>query len=179
MNDETQQAALTRFDFTSGLQRGSHLLLYPRCLVHRSDAYVETVPLGRVTAINVAFHRNTRQLGWGVVLVIVALALLGIAGPLGSLAHGAAQEMMGSSQGVARALYSLFRFIEVVAALLPASALAAALGGAALGALGWRGSTTLTLILGGTERSYSVRGRDTLLLDFAEMTAERMMAGAR
>ena len=51
MNDETQQAALTRFDFTSGLQRGSHLLLYPRSLVHRSDAYLETVPLARVTAL--------------------------------------------------------------------------------------------------------------------------------
>jgi hypothetical protein len=179
MNDENQQAALTRFDFTSGLQRGSHLLLYPRSLVHRSDAYLETVPLARVTAINVAFHRNTRQIGWAVALLIVALVLLAIAGPLGSVAHMAAQEMMTSGQNVARALFSLFRFIEVVAALLPAVALATALGGVALAVLGWRGSTTLTLILGGAERSYSVRGRDTLLLDFAEMTAERMMASAR
>jgi len=179
MNDENQQAALTRFDFTSGLQRGSHLLLYPRSLVHRSDGYLETVPLARVTAINVAFHRNTRQIGWAIALLVVALALLGIAGPLGSVAHMAAQEMMTSGQNVARALFSLFRFIEVVAALLPAVALATALGGGALAVLGWRGSTTLTLILGGAERSYSVRGRDTLLLDFAEMTAERMMAAAR
>lgn len=179
MNDETQQAALTRFDFTSGLQRGSHLLLYPRSLVHRSDAYLETVPLARVTALNVAFHRNSRQIGWGVALIIVALALLGIAGPLGSVAHLAAQELMASGQNVARALYSLFRFIEVVAAMLPALALATALGGVALGVLGWRGSTTLTLMLGGAERSYSVRGRDTLLLDFAELAAECMMAGAR
>jgi hypothetical protein len=179
MNEETQQTVLTRFDFASGLQRGSHLLLYSRSLVHRSDGYLETVPLARVTAINVAFHRNTRQIGWGVAAIIVALALLGIAGPLGDAAHGWAQDMMASGQGVARALYSLFRFIEVVAALLPALALATALGGVALGVLGWRGSTTLTLILGGAERSYSVPGRDTLLLDFAEMTAERMMAAAR
>lgn len=179
MNDETQQAALTRFDFTSGLQRGSHLLLYPRSLVHRSDAYLETVPLARVTAINVAFHRNTRQIGWAIALVIVALGLLGIAGPLGSVAHMAAQEMTTSGQNVARALYSLFRFIEGVAAVLPAIALGAALAGAALGALGWRGSTKLTLVLGGGERAYSVRGRDTLLLDFAEMAAERLMASAR
>ena len=178
MNDETQQAALTRFDFTSGLQRGSHLLLYSRSLVHRSDAYLETVPLARVTAINVGFHRNTRQMGWGIALVIVALVLLGVAGPLGNGAQ-AAQEALTSGQNVARALQSLFRLIEVVAALLPAFALATALGGVGLGVLGWRGSTTLTLILGGAERSYSVRGRDTLLLDFAEMVAERMMAASR
>ncbi|TMG74185.1 MAG: hypothetical protein E6H77_11890 [Betaproteobacteria bacterium] len=160
MNDETQ-AALTRFDFTSGLQRGSHLMLYPRSLVHRSD------------------ERNARPLAWGIALVVLALLLLAIAAPLGHVAHEAAQEMISSGQGVGRALYSLFHFIEVLAALLPAVALAAALGGAALGVLGWRGSTTLTLLLAGSERSYSVRGRDTLLLDFAELAAERLLASSR
>lgn len=178
MNDEAQ-AALTRFDFTSGLQRGSHLTLYPRSLVHRSDSQLETVPLARVTAIKVAFERNARQLGWGVAFLIVALLLFAIAAPLGHVAHEAAQEMMSSGQGVGRALYSLFRFIEVIAALLPAVALAAALGGVALGVLGWRGSTTLTVLLAGSERSYSVRGRDTLLLDFAEIAAERVLASSR
>ncbi|MFN2646371.1 MAG: hypothetical protein ABR570_15390 [Burkholderiales bacterium] len=179
MNDETQQTALTRFDFTSGLERGSHLTLYPRCLVHRSDAHLETVPFARVTAIKVAFERDARRLGWGVAFLVVALLLFAIAGPLGGIAHGAAQEMMASAQGVARALYSLFRFIELIAALLPAVALALALGGTALGVLGWRGSTTLTLVLGGAERAFCVRGRDTLLLDFAEMATQRLMASAR
>jgi hypothetical protein len=45
--------------------------------------------------------------------------------------------------------------------------------------LGWRGSTTLTLLLAGSERCYSVRGRDTLLLDFAELAAERLLASSR
>lgn len=178
MSDDAQ-TALMRFDFRSGLERGSQLMLYPRYLVHRSDSHVETVPFSRVTALRVAFARDSRRLGWGVALVIVALLMLAIAAPIGSLAHAAAQEMMASTQGVARALYSLFRFIEGVAAVLPAIALAAALGGAALGVLGWRGSTTLTLVLGGAERAYSVRGRDALLLDFAEMAAERLMATAR
>ena len=80
---------------------------------------------------------------------------------------------------MARALFGFFRFIEVVAALLPALALACALGGAALAVLGWRGSTTLTLVLAGAEREYSVRGRDTLLLDFAELVSERLMASTR
>ena len=178
MNDESQ-LALTRFDFTSGSLRGSQLMLYPRCLVHRSESQLETVPLSRVTAIKVSFKRDARRLGWGIAAAIVALLLLAISGPLGSLAHGAAQEMAASGQGVARALYSLFRFVELVAAVLPAIALAGAVGGAMLAVLGWRGSTTLTLTLGGAERAYSVRGRDKQLLDFAEMAAERLMSAAR
>jgi hypothetical protein len=179
MNDESSQAALTRFEFTSGGLRGSQLLLYPRSLLHRSDGHLETMPLSRVTAMRVSFERHPRQLGWGIALVVLALLLLGIAAPLGTIAHGAAQEMATSAQGVAKALYSFFRLIELIAALLPALALACALGGAALAVFGWRGSTTLTIVLAGFERVYSARGRDTLLLDFAEMVSERLMASAR
>lgn len=178
MNDESQ-LALMRFDFRSGTDRGSQLMLYPRCLVHRSDSQLETVPLSRVTAVKVSFKRNPRRLGWGIGCVAMALLLLAISAPLGSFAHGAAQEMTANAQGVARALYSLFRFTETLAALLPAIALAGAIGGAMLAVLGWRGLTTLTLTLGGAERAYSVRGRDTRLLDFSEMVAERLMAAAR
>lgn len=178
MNDESQ-LALTRFDFRSGPFRGSQLILYPRCLVHRSESQLETVPLSRMTAMKVAFKRDARRLGWGIAAVIAALLLLAISAPLGTLAHGAAQEMTANAQGVGRALYSLFRFIEFFAAVLPAIALAGAIGGAFLGLLGWRGSTTLTLTLGGSVREYSVYGRDTMLLDFAEMAAERLMTASR
>jgi hypothetical protein len=178
MNDEAR-GALTRFEFTSGLQRGSHLMLYPRYLVHRGAAEIETVSFAHVNAVRVSFERNARQLGWGIALVVIALLLLAISAPIGSVAHGAAQEMAASGQGVARALYGFFRFVEMVAALLPALALACALGGAALAVLGWRGSTTLTLFLSGAERAYSVRGRDTLLLDFAELVSERVTSQLR
>ena len=172
--------ALSRFEFTSGRQRGSHLALYPRCLVHRSESHLETLPLAAVAALRVAFERDSRKIGWGVALVIIALLLLAIAGPLGSVSAQAAGEMAsGGSQGVARALYSLFRFVEAVAGVLPALGLACALGGAALGALGWRGTTTLTLVTGGSQRVYRVWGRDALLLDFAELVSERLMAAAR
>jgi hypothetical protein len=169
--------AITRFEFTSGLQRGSHLALYPRSLVHRSESHLETLPLAAVAALRVAFERDGRKLGWAAVFVIVALVLLAIAGPLGSLSASAAAEMAsgGSTQGVARALYNLFRFMEGVASVLPGLALAFALGGAALGGLGWRGNTTLTLLLGGEERIFRVWGRDTLLMDFAELVSERLM----
>lgn len=173
-------AALARFDFTSGPQRGSHLALYPRCLVHRSESHLETLPLAGVAALRVAFERDPRKLGWGVALVAAALALLAIAGPLGSFAAQASAEMgSGGGQGVARALFTLFHFIEGVSSVLPAIGLACALGGAALAVFGWRGSTTLTLVLGGSERVYSMRARDALLLDFAEMVSERLMATVR
>jgi len=178
VNDESQ-LALSRFDFTTGSNRGSQLMLYPRCLVHRSDSQLETVPLARVTAIRVSFKRDARRLGWGSVGVVVALLLIAISGPPGTFAHGAAQEMAANGQGVARALYGLFRVVELFAAVLPAIALAGAVGAAMLAVLGWRGSTTLTLMLSGAERAYSVRGRDPRLLDFAEMAAERLMTAAR
>jgi hypothetical protein len=172
--------ALTRFEFTSGVQRGSHLSLYPRCLVHRSESQLETLPLAAIASLRVAFLRDSRKLRWGVALVVLALLLLAIAGPLGSMAGQAAGDMAsGGTQGVARALYGLFRFLEGVASVLPAVALACALGGAALGIYGWRGSTMLALHLGGAERVYRVRGRDTLLLDFAEMVSERLTSLAR
>jgi hypothetical protein len=171
---------LARFEFTSGLVRGSHLALYPRCLVHRSESQLETLPLAALAAVRVAFARDSRKLGWGIGLVVVALLLLAVAAPLGAFASQAAGDMAsGGSQGVARALYTLFRFVEGVASLLPAMALACALGGAALGVYGWRGTTVLALTLGGGERVYRVRGRDTLLLDFAELLSERLSALAR
>ncbi len=175
-DSQIAQTALTRFEFASGLQRGSQLLLYPRCLVHRSDSHMETLPFARVSALKVAFEREPRQLGWGITLVVVALILLALAGPLGTAASHAASDVASSTQGVARALYSLFRVLEAVAAILPALALIAAVAGAALGVLGWRGSTTLSVGLGGGERVYSVRGRNTQMLDFAEMASERLMA---
>ena len=47
--------------------------------------------------------------------------------------------------------------------------------GGALAALGWLGNTVLTLSFAGGERVYSVRGRNTRLLDFSEAVAERLM----
>ena len=168
--------ALTRFAFTSGVLRGTHLTLYPTCLVHRSDNHLETLPLAGMTAVRVAFQRDTRKLGWGIALIVIALLLLAIAGPIGSFASGAAGEMASAgAQGVARALHGFFRLLEGVASLLPVLALGCVIGGGALCALGWMGSTVLLVSLPGAERLYAVRGRDTMLLDFAEALSERLM----
>lgn len=169
--------ALTRYAFTSGRWRGTHLTLYPTCLVHRSEQHLENVPLAGMTAVGVAFRRDARKLGWGIALVVIALLLLAIAGPIGSFASGAAAEMAAAGPaGVARALHGFFRLLEALASLLPVLALACVIGGGALGALGWLGSTVLLVALPGAERVYAVRGRDTMLLDFAEALSERLMA---
>lgn len=175
---EEGPAALSRFEFTSGPHRGSHLALYSNCLVHRSDAELETMALTRMAAVKVAFERDSRRLGWGAGLIGAALLLLVIAAPLGIFSGREAAEL-ASGAGVGRALYGFFRFLEVLATLMPAAAALCALGGAALAVLGWRGYTVLTVSLGGSERRFAARGRDTLLLDFAEMVTDRLLGAAR
>lgn len=169
--------AVTRFDFAKGPLRGTHLVLYPTCLVHRGETHLETIPLAAVASVRVGFERNARRLGWGVALVVLALLLLALSSPLGTFASGAAAEMSAAgTQGVARGLYAFFSFLEAVASLLPALAFASVLGGAALGALGWLGQTTLSLALPGSQRLFPAHGRDTRLLEFAQTLSERMMS---
>ena len=168
--------AITRFAFASGVLRGTHLTLYPTCLVHRSDTHLETLPLAGVTAVRVAFTRDTRKLGWGIALVVVALLLLAISGPIGSFASSAGAEVAAAgAQGVGKVLQGFFRLLEALASLMPVAALACVIGGAALCALGWMGSTTLLVSLPGSERLYPARGRDSMLLEFAEALSERLM----
>jgi hypothetical protein len=176
INESAGPAALQRYTFERGELRGTSLSLFPACLVHRGDNHLETLPLGGLTAVRVSFERNTRSLGWGIGLVLAALVMLAIAGPISTFAGGAASDMAAAgTAGVARALYSFFRTLEALGSLLPVAALACVIGGAALGAFGWLGSTTLLVSLPGAERLYRVRGRDTLLLDFSEALSERLM----
>jgi hypothetical protein len=169
-------AAITRFDFPGGALRGTYLTLYANCLVHRSDTHLETLPLATIGAVRVAYERDSRKLNWGAGLVVLAAILLALSGPLSALAGGAAAEMAAAGgHGVARFMHGFFRFIEGFANLLPAAALAAALGGFALGALGWIGATTLTVSLAGSDRLYPVRGRNSGLLEFTEAVCERLM----
>ena len=172
--------ALRRFDFTGGALRGTHLALYSNSLVHRGEFHFETLPLAGIASVRVGFARDMRRIGWGVGLVVLALILFAIASPIATLAAGAATDVSTAGiHGVARGLVAIFRFLEGVGTLLPAVALACALGGAALGGFGWLGETVLALILPGAERVFTVRGRDPRLLDFSEALSERIMAQPR
>lgn len=172
--------AITRFDFTSGALRGSYFTLYATCLVHRGDQLLETLPLGAIASLRVGYERDPRKLGWGVSLVIIALLVFAVSGPLAALAAGAAAEMAAAGgHGVAKALHGLFSFFGALAGLLPLLAFACAAGGIALAVLGWMGSTILVLDLAGSQRVYPVRGRNAALLDFSEAVGERLMSPKR
>lgn len=166
-----QPAALSRFNFERGELRGSNLALFPGCLVHRSDSHLETLPLAGVTAVRVSFERNTRKLGWGIALVVAALLMLAIAGPIGTWASSG----LATGPQSVPVMNFIYQLLEALATILPVAALACVITGGALGAFGWMGSTTLLVSLPGAERVYRVRGRDTLLLDFAEAVSERLM----
>jgi hypothetical protein len=168
--------ALTRFDFVRGTQRGTHLTLYPTCLVHRGEHSLETLPMAGIAAVRVAFERDARRLGWGIALLFIALVVYGVSGPLAFLAADGAAEMAAGGSGIAHALHGLFQFLGAVASALPVVALACALGGAALAFLGWTGNTALVIDFGGSQRSYSVHGRSSGLLDFTEALSERLMS---
>ena len=163
--------AITRYAFTNGVLRGTQLTLHPNCLVHRSDDHLETVPLAAITALRVAFLRDSHKLGWGIALIVIALLLLAVAGPLGSFASGAA----AAGPQTVPVMSFIFRALEALASLMPVAALGCVIAGGALCALGWIGSTQLLVSLPGAERHYIVRGRDTMLLDFAEVFSERLM----
>jgi len=174
MNDAG--SALTRFDFTNGEQRGSHLTLFANCLVHRGDSHLETLPLATITSVRVAYERNGSLLGWSLTLLLAAILMLLVAAPLAALAGAAAADLSSAgNHGVARSLYNLFRILEALANALPIGALVAVLAGGALAAFGWLGSTILTLTFAGAERIFPVRGRNTRLLDFSEAVSERLM----
>ena len=168
-------AAVARIDFTNGSMRGTHLTLYAACLVHRGDSHLETLPLTTVASVRVSFERDARRLGWGIALVVVALLLVAVSGPLATAAGAAAGELASGSSGVAAALLTLSRIVEAIARVLPGIAAAAALAGVALGGFGWLGSTTFKVTFAGGDREYRTRGRNSMLLDFAESVAEKLM----
>jgi len=171
-------APIARFEFGAGPLRGSELVLYRTSLVHRGGVELETLQLASIAALRVAFSRDNRLLAWGIVLVIAALLFLVVSGPLASLSAQAGAEVT-TGQGVARVLTAFFRIVEAFANFLPVAALGCALGGTFLIVRGWQGHTMLTISFGAFERSYAARGRDPLLLDFADRLSARLMSPER
>ena len=173
-------APLSRFEIASGELRGSQLSLHPAWLEHRADAQLETIPLAAVSSVRVAFERDAARIRWAIVLLVLALIVFALAGPLESLAGAAGREMAaqqaGGGTGVAGALLALFRVVEAAARLFPLLAAALALGASALAALGWLGTTTLAITFAGGERAFPVRGRNAEMLDFCERVAEQVVA---
>ena len=170
---------ITEHRFASGEWRGTHLTLYPGRLVHDGGSVVEHMPLAHVAALRIEFSRDGRKLKWAAIFLVAALILAFLSAPLQAVARKAADEVAEQAKrdggsGTTTALQQVFHGIERGAGQLPAvSWLAGILALVQFGLYLW-GRTILTLVVGGVEREYLVRGRDRMLMEFAESLSARL-----
>jgi len=167
------ETPIATYPFLTGPLRGTQLALFASRLLHQGAGQMESVALSAVGAVRVGYERDFRRIAWGGVLILLALLLVVIAGPLSGAAAETAAEISGT-HSVAKLLRGTLLFLGALASILPAAGVAALLGGGALAAFGWIGTTTLVLSLPVAERAYPVRGQNRTLVDFAELLAERV-----
>jgi hypothetical protein len=172
------ETPIADFAFTTGPQRGTQLSLYGARLLHRGVGQMDSMALGAIAAVSVGYERNLRRIGWSVVLALLAVVLFAVSGPLSGVAVDAAGDVSGNN-AVAQLLRSTLHVLGALASLLPAVGVACLIAGAALAAFGWIGTTTLVLSLPGADRAYAVRGQSRMLVDFAELLAERVAQSGR
>ena len=161
------------FDFPSGPLRGTQLTLDASRLLHHGVGQMESIALGAIAAVRVGYQRDAQRIGWGVALVLSALILFLLFRPLTAFAASAAAEV-ADGQAVAQLLRGALRVLEAFASLMPVAGAAFLVWGGALIAFGWLGTTELVLSLPAAERAYAVRGRNQLLIQLAELLAERV-----
>ena len=137
---------------------------------------MEAVPLAQLAAVGVAFERDSRKLNWAIALLLVALFLATISGPLKSWIASMASKVGDPArrESLDAMLYGVFNALGGFANILPGTAAALAVAAVALLVFFWLGATVLTLAFAATERSYAVRGRNRLLMDFAHVVAEQL-----
>ncbi len=139
---------------------------------------METVPLAQLASVRVAFERDPGKLNWAIGLLVLALILVAVAGPLqgGVTALAAGIKEHSGRESLDSVLLASFSMLGAFARLLPTLAAILAAIAAALAALFWMGLTTLSLSFAATERFYAVRGRNPLLIQFAELVATQLAA---
>lgn len=169
---------LAGYDVTGGAQRGGRFTLYPNRLVFTGADTMETMPLAHLASVRVAFERDARKLTWAIALLLAALVLGAISGPLASWMQAlqAKVSSSGTGESLESVLVACFSAIGHLARLFAPAAWLLAAGAAALLFFFWLGRTTLTLAFAATERVCAVRGRDPRLVDFADLLGERLAA---
>lgn len=172
------ETPIASYEFSAGSLRGTQLSLYGTRLLHHGVGQMDSMALGAIAAVRVGYERDVRRMGWGVVLALLALLLFAVGGPLSGAAAEMAAEVSGD-HSVARSLRGSLLVLGAMASLLPAAGVACLLGGGALAAFGWIGTTTLVLSLPAADRAYAVRGQNRMLVDFAELLAERVAQSGR
>jgi hypothetical protein len=154
--------------------RGAQLTLYPNRVVLQGGKAAETVALGQLASVRVAFEREPRTLRWALILAALAVLLFWAAKPLHGVAAAAAKEVAESIRsgtsagGVAPVLLATFEALAAFARAMPRIGAALVVWSAALGALWGLGITTLTLSFAAVERPFRKRGRSRELFEFAE-----------
>jgi hypothetical protein len=168
---------VTSFDVASGESRGGRYTLYPNRLVFAGGDIMETVPLAHLASVRVAFERDARKLNWAIGLLAVAFLLAVLSSPLQSwMTSLSAKVSTNPGESLEGVLLASFSAIGHLARLFVPTALIFAAGAAALVFFFWVGQTTLTLAFAATERLCVVRGRDSRLVEFAELLAEQLAA---
>jgi hypothetical protein len=169
---------LAEFEFSSGAQRGSRLTLYANRVAHHGGDAMETVPLAQLASVRVAFERDPGKLNWAIGLLVLALILMAVSGPMhgGVTALAAGIKEHSGRESLDSLLLASFSVLGGIARSLPMLATILAGIAAALAALFWMGVTTLSLSFAATERFYAVRGRNPLLVQFAELVATQLAA---
>jgi len=170
----SQGDLLTEFEIGTG----TRLALYAnRLVLHGADA-MESVPLAHLASVRVAFQRDPGKLNWAIGLLVLALLLAVASPPLQGVAtalaagireHAGRESLDALLLSAVSALHAFARLLQPLAAVLAGLA-------AALLVVFWLGHTTLTLSFAAAERAYGMRGRNSLLFQFAEAVAEQLAA---
>ncbi len=160
------------------IRAGARLTLYANRLVHQGGDSMEAVPLAQLASVRIAFERDPAKLNWAVVLLMIALVLAMVSGPLqgGVTALAAGVKEHAGRESLDAVLLASFSALGGLARLMPPLAVVLAAIAAALLVLFWLGATVLTLAFAATERSYRVRGRNHFLFEFAHEVAEQISA---
>jgi hypothetical protein len=174
----TPETPIASYDVPSGMQRGARFTLFANRLVFVSADVTETISLAHLAAVRVAFERDVRKLNWAIALVVVALILASLSGPLASWMAALAAKLTAAPEreGLENVLIAAFSAIGALARLMMPVAVLVAGGAIALAVFFWIGRTTLTLSFAATERDCRVRGRDAQLVSFADFLGEQLAA---
>lgn len=160
------------------IRGGTRLTLFANRVVLHGAGAMESVSLAHLASVRIAFERDARALNWAIGLLVLALILASLSGPLSSWMAALAGKLTAAPEreGLENVLVAAFSAIGALARLMMPVAVLLAGGALALAVLFWIGRTTLTLAFAATERACAVRGRDHRLFDFAEALGERLAA---
>lgn len=169
MNSDSPQAEVE-------IRGGARLTLFANRLVIAGGDSTEIVPLAHLASVRVAFERDARKLNWAIALLVAALVLAALSGPLASWMTALTGKLTAAPEreGLESVLIAAFSAIGALARLMMPVAVLLAGGALALAAFFWIGHTKLTLSFAAAERACAARGRDPQLADFAHQLGERL-----